>query len=153
MSSRNFTIPPVIYSVVFPMVVGLVGMQFGCSTIRSWETSPTSMTSASDVPEGEGTVKATLGDNGNTNLYVRVKHLAPAYKVHPDATVYIVWIQRPGEPIQNIGALTLTNNLEGSLNTETPYRRFSILITPEPNRQVEQPTHEPVFKSEVNRDS
>ena len=110
------------------------------------------MTSASDVPASEGTVKATLGANGNTNLYVRVKHLAPAFKVRPDATVYIVWLQRPGEAMQNIGALTLTDNLEGNLNTETPYRRFTITITPEPNRQVEQPTHEPVFKSEVTRD-
>jgi hypothetical protein len=110
------------------------------------------MTSASDVPASEGTVKATLGANGNTNLYVRVKYLAPAFKVRPDATVYIVWLQRPGKVIQNIGALTLTDNLEGSLNTETPYRRFTITITPEPGRQVEQPTHEPVFKSVVTRD-
>jgi len=152
MGSLNFTIRPIIHSVVFPAVIGLVGMQFGCDTVRSWETRPTSMTSASDVPASEGTVKATLGANGNTNLYVRVKHLAPAFKVRPDATVYIVWLQRPGEAIQNIGALTLTDNLEGNLNTETPYRRFTITITPEPNRQVEQPTHEPVFKSEVTRD-
>jgi len=152
MGSQNFTIRPIIYSIVFPAVVGLVGMQFGCDTVRSWGTRPTAMTSASDVPASEGTVKATLGANGNTNLYVRVKHLAPAYKVYPEATVYIVWIQRRGEPIQNIGALTLSDNLEGSLNTVTPYRQFTLIITPEPGRQLEQPTHEPVFKSEVVRD-
>jgi len=152
MESQNFTIRHSIHSVVVPAVVALVGLQFGCDTVRSWETRPTSMTSASDVPASEGTVKATLGANGNTNLYIRVKHLAPAFKVRPGATVYIVWLQRPGEAIQNIGALTLTDNLEGSLNTETPYRRFTITITPEPSRQVEQPTHEPVFKSEVTRD-
>ena len=152
MGSQNFIIRPIIYSIVFQAVAGLVGMQFGCDTVRSWETRPTSMTSASDVPASEGTVKATVGANGNTNLYVRVKHLAPAYKVYPEATVYIVWLQRPGEPIQKIGALTLSDNLEGSLNTETPYRRFTLIITPEPGRQVEQPTHEPVFKSEVVRD-
>ncbi len=152
MRPRNPTLSPIIYLIAFPMVIGLVGMQSGCNSVRSWEATPTSMTSASDVPASEGTVKATQGDNGNTNLYIRVKRLAPAYKVRQDATVYIVWLQRPGETIQNIGALTLTDSLEGKLDTVTPYRRFSIQITPEPNRQVEQPTHEPVFKSEVNRD-
>jgi len=64
-----------------------------------------------------------------------------------DATVYIVWLQRPGEAIQNIGALTLTDNLEGNLNTETALPPVHHHHHPEPNRQVEQPTHEPVFKS------
>jgi len=152
MESQKFKFRPSIYSVVFPVVVGMVGLQSGCDTVRSWETRPTSMTSASNVPASEGTVKATLGANGNTNLYVRVKYLAPANKLYPEATVYIVWIQRPGAPIQNIGALVLTDSREGSLDTETPYRRFTLIITPEPGRQVEQPTHEPVFKSEVTRD-
>jgi FlaG/FlaF family flagellin (archaellin) len=134
-----------------PVAAGLLGMQFGCATARSWTTRSTPMNSAAEVPAGQGTVKATLGNNGNTNLAIRVKHLAPAFKVQADATVYVVWLQQTGQNPQNIGALALNSDLEGSLDTVTPFRKFTITVTPEPGRQVEQATHPPVFTSEVNR--
>jgi hypothetical protein len=145
-------IRPVILFLVAPMAGALLGMQSGCATVRSWDTRPTAMNSSADVPASEGTVKATLGNNGNTNLSVRVKHLAPAFKVQPDATVYVVWIQQPGQSPQNMGALTLNNNLEGSLEAVTPYRRFTVTVTPEPSQQGDHPTHPPVFTSQVNRE-
>ena len=151
MNLPNRSIRTGVLAILVPAVGILGALQFGCSTIKSWGTSPTSMNSASDVPASEGTVKATAGDNGNTRLAIRVKHLAPAYKVQTDATVYVVWLQQPERPIQNIGALTLSVNLVGSLDTESPYRRFSISITPEPGPQGQQPTHPPVFTANVNR--
>jgi hypothetical protein len=151
MNLRNASIRPTVLAILVPAVAILGALQFGCSTVKSWGTSPTSMTSASDVPASEGTVKATAGDNGNTRLAIRVKHLAPAYKVQTDATVYVVWLQQPNQPLQNIGALTLSDSLVGSLDTESPYRRFTISITPEPGQQGQQPTHPPVFTADVNR--
>jgi FlaG/FlaF family flagellin (archaellin) len=134
-----------------PVAAALLGMQFGCATMRSWTTRSTPMNSASEVPASEGTVKATIGNNGNTNLAIRVKHLAPAARLQADATVYIVWLQQAGQSPQNLGALTLNKDLEGSLDTVTPFRKFTVTVTPEPGRQMEQPTHPPVFTSEVNR--
>jgi hypothetical protein len=140
-----------VFAILVPAVGVLVALQFGCTTMRSWTTRPTAMTSANDVPASEGSVKATLGDNGNTRLSIRVKHLAPAFKVQQDATVYVVWLQQPDQPIQNIGALTLSSDLVGSLDTVTPFRRFGITITPEAGQQVLQPSHPPVFTTDVNR--
>lgn len=132
-------------------VATLVLMQLGCEKMKFWQKSPQPMASGAGVPASEGTVRATKGDNGNTNLAVRVKHLAPAYKVQPDATVYVVWLQQPDQPKQNIGGLVLDKNLEGSLDTVTPFRRFTVMVTPEASGTVEQPTHDSVFTAQVDR--
>jgi hypothetical protein len=47
--------------------------------------------------------------------------------------------------------MTLDRDLSGTLSTETPYHQFKVIVTPEPNSQVEQPTHLPVLTSEVDR--
>jgi hypothetical protein len=79
----------------------------------------------------------------------RVKHLAPPSKMVSDATVYVVWIKPGDAAIQNVGALTLNENLEGRLDTVTPHRRFMVSVTPEPGARGAQPTHEAVFTSSV----
>lgn len=132
-------------------VATLMITQLGCEKMKFWQKSPQPMASGAGVPASEGTVRASKGDNGNTNLAVRVKHLAPAYKVQPDATVYVVWLQQPDQSSQNIGGLVLNKNLEGSLDTVTPYRRFSVMVTPEANGGVAQPTHDSVFTAQVDR--
>jgi hypothetical protein len=127
--------------VAFPMVAGMLG----CAT------APQSMRSGAGVPASEGTVSATAGDNGNTNVTIRVKHLAPPSKLAPDATIYVVWIQPQNGDVQNAGGMALNDNLEGSLAAVTPHRQFLLIVTPEVNGQVAQPTNEPVFTAEVAR--
>jgi hypothetical protein len=109
------------------------------------------MHSGYGVPASEGTVNATEGDNGNTNLEIRVKHLAQPSQVASDATVYVVWVQPRNAPRQNVGALVLNDNLEGQLDTVTPHIQFTVSVTPEPSGHVEEPTHQPVFTAEVVR--
>lgn len=109
------------------------------------------MTSGSEVPASQGTVEASDEDNGNTNIAVKVKHLAPPSKVAADATIYVVWVRPRNAGIQNVGALSLNEDLEGTLNAVTPHRRFSLLVTPEASARVSQPTHAAVFTSEVDR--
>lgn len=114
--------------------------------------SPTQpMNSGAAVPASEGTVRATDGDNGSTNVELRVKHLAPPAKVASDATVYVVWVQARNASRQNVGALNLNDDLEGSLDTTTVHRQFELSVTPEPSARVARPTHDPVFTSHVNR--
>jgi len=135
---------PIAFAVVIPAVALLASMQIGC-------TKPQAMHSASDVPAAQGTVKAALGDNGNTNVSIQVKHLAPPSKVASDATVYVVWIRAVDASDQNVGALKLNSNLEGSLETVTSHRSFRVSITPEQRSEVDKPTHEPVFTYTVER--
>jgi hypothetical protein len=149
MRFQNFKVRPLVFLAVLPAAAALVGTQVGCQRMMFWREKPQEMHSTSDVSASEGTVRVAEGDNGNTKVFVRVKHLAPPSKLAADATVYVVWIQpREGET-QNAGALTLNKDLEGSLDTLTPHRRFKLTVTPEPSGQVANPTHEPVFTYNV----
>ena len=107
--------------------------------------------SSPEILAAEGVVTATRGANGNTTLVIRVKHLAPASKVAPDAQVYVVWVEPDGGHPQNVGVLTVDSDLQGTLTTITPHTHFKVLITPEPNGQVDSPSHDEVFSSEVER--
>ena len=120
--------------------------QAGCAS-ASKQTMESSVANTS----GEGTVEAKAGPNDNTQIEVRVKHLAPPARVAPDASVYVVWIQPRNAEIQNVGALQIDADLVGKLNTTTPHRTFTLTVTPEPSARMAAPTHGAVFTAEVNR--
>jgi hypothetical protein len=114
-------------------------------------TTPQTMRSSTLTPASEGTVKVDSGPNNSTTLQVKVHHLAPASKVWPEATTYVVWVQPRNAPPQNIGVLTMDSNLEGGLDATTLQHRFQVLVTPEANGQVGAPSHDAVFTSDVDR--
>ena len=128
-----------------------VGLVFAVSAFPFACAAPTAMQSGPGVPASQGTVNVTEADNGNTNVDVRVKHLAPAHKMASDSTVYVVWLHAPQGGTQNLGALTLNDNLEGRLEALTPHRRFVLTVTPEPSAQATMPTHAPVFTTNIER--
>jgi hypothetical protein len=130
-----------------PAIIAFAALLPGCVT-------PRAMTSGAGVPASEGTVNVTGRDsNDNTKVSVEVRHLAEPWKVAADAKVYVVWIQPQKSAIQSLGVLALDDNLEGRLDAVTPHRSFLLLVTPEPNGQVTQPTHEAVFSSQVDNTS
>lgn len=143
MRGTTWIVQRVVLRIALPMLT-LAIMAPGCARSTTQE-----MVSGPGVPASQGTISATKADNGNTNVSVRVKHLAPPSKVASDATVYVVWVQARNAAKQSVGALRLDSNLEGHLSTVTPHRRFLVMVTPEPSGQVAQPTHEPVFTSDV----
>ncbi len=144
MRSTNSIVMGTVLAVAIPMFAVLAVMHIGCKSNQS-------MTSGIGVPASEGTVQFTKGVNDNTKIVVRVKRLAPPSKVAANATVYVVWIEPRNGVMQNVGAMILNKNLEGTLITTTPHRRFKVLVTPEPSGRGMLPTHEPVFTSEVDR--
>ena len=109
----------------------------GCSSVqKNLETSNV-------IPAANGQVVAANTDNGNVKLDLKVKYMAPPMKIRPGATNYVVWV-RPGEGTQaipqNIGALTIDDELNGRLKTLTPLKNFSLFITAEHSTQVSVPT-------------
>jgi len=138
------------YPVVMVVVLfTLVGTQIGCQKMAFWRSKPQEMHASSEVLAGQGTVRVSNGDNGNSKVSIRVKHLAPPSKVAPGSTVYVVWFRPVDGENQNAGALVLDSDLEGSLDTLTPHRRFRVSVTPEPNGQAASPSNEPVFTYNV----
>jgi FlaG/FlaF family flagellin (archaellin) len=130
-------------------VAVLAASYLGCGMFGG--KSEQTMHSSSSTPAAQGTVKASPGDNGNTDLSVRVEHLAPPSKLVSDATVYVVWIQPANAAIQNVGAMKLNKHLEGRLDTVTSQSRFKLMVTPEAGPSGAQPTNQPVFTSDVER--
>jgi hypothetical protein len=121
----------------------LLGGALACGT-PSRELVPSSV-----VLAAEGKVTARVGDNLNTNLDVEVKHLAPPGKVVQGARVYVVWVRPASGAVQNVGALRLNENLEGKFTTVTPYREFTLWVTPETSATVQAPTSDPVMQAQV----
>lgn len=122
----------------------------GCGMFGG-RSSEQPMTSSSPNQAGQGTVEATAGENGNTDLAVRVKHLAAPARLASDASVYVVWIKPRAAQIQNVGALEVDDDLVGALDTTTPHLAFTVTVTPEPSARMAAPTHSPVFTAEVDR--
>jgi hypothetical protein len=110
------------------------------------------MAVANGMPAAEGTVLATRADNDNTAVEVRVRHLASPEKIAPEATTYVVWA-RPsgaGSP-QNLGALKVDKDLQGTLKTVTPLRTFDVFITAEPSPTVRQPSSAHLLTASIER--
>jgi len=92
---------------------------------------------------------AEAPSRSNTAVFLEANRLAPPGDVAPGATVYKVWIQSPGRPIESLGAMLPDANRAASFDTVAPYDQFLILITPEASTKVAQPTHDPVSFYEV----
>ncbi len=103
------------------------------------------------MPASEGMALASEAPNGNTALTIKVKHLAQPSKIVPNAVTYVVWVQPPDGAPQNVGVLSVDKELEGTLMTITPHKKFRVLITPEESGQVVKPTHDEVFTSNIER--
>jgi len=144
MKMKDSVLQRIVLSISVPAIFAIAFVQVSCDTTQR-------MLSGAGVPASQGTVTFGAVDNGNTDVTVRVKHLAPPSKIASDATTYVVWIQPSNGAKQNVGALALNDNLEGKLDTVTPHRRFLLTVTPEPGGRVGNPTHAPVFASWVER--
>jgi hypothetical protein len=112
------------------------------------------MTGSTATPAANGEVTVSEGSNGNTQLTIKVHHLAPPQKVAANATGYVAWVvpvgpqSAAGQQI-NVGAIQLDSDLSGSLRTVTPQRRFDVIVTPESNLAAGQPTNPPVLTASI----
>jgi len=100
------------------------------------------LTGSEDIPAAAATVKIGTNDNGNTTFDLVVEHLAPANRVDPAATVYVVWTRGRDSyaAAQNMGALIVDEDLDGKFAGVTPLREFELFITVEPTLSNTTPT-------------
>jgi hypothetical protein len=113
---------------------------FGCGSMRSARNSQTwTMTTADNIPAATGKVQVANEKDGNTDVKVEVEHMAPAENVENTASTYVVWIKPENGAPQNVGVLQVDKNLKGELETKTPYKQFTVLVTAEPSPAVTAP--------------
>lgn len=95
-----------------------------------------------EIPAAQGEVKIETGVSTNNEVELKVKHLAQAQTVSQTTSVYVVWVVSSiGDPKpQNMGVLTVNENLTGKHKFKTPFRHFTIFVTPEPSSEVTSPS-------------
>ena len=113
--------------------------------------APIKLINSPVVPAATGEITTAEGDNGNLQLEIDVKFLAPPEKVAAGASVYVVWLEQVGAPPQNVGALRVGEDRRGSLHTVTAFHRFNLMITAEANSTTAVPTGPRVLSAVVDR--
>ena len=97
---------------------------------------------SSQIPAAEGEAKIRQTSNGNTEIRLSVKHLAPPARIEPTSSVFVVWVrglEAGGQP-QNLGALRVNKNLSGKLKAVTSLREFDLFITCEGTQTATAPS-------------
>jgi hypothetical protein len=109
------------------------------------------LTNTGLAPAAEGKVITSTDRNGNTEVEVKVKHVATPQSLTPAHQSYLVWIQPRGGAPELLGALRVNENLEGSLKATTLHKTFDILITAEDSLKPEMPSSNTVLKGTIER--
>lgn len=100
-------------------------------------------------PSAMGDVDLSKDKNGNTNVSLRVEHLAKPTLLTPPANLYVVWFQEPGSDPENEGQLQVGNDLRGQLKTTTPLHNFDIFVTAESDPTVKTPSNQVVLRTTI----
>jgi hypothetical protein len=109
------------------------------------------LTAASIVPAAKGAVEIGKDRNGNTELMLKVEHLANPASLSPSQANYIVWLQEKGSGPENQGELKVNGNLRGNFRTVTPRKNFAVFVTGENDGTVRSPSGPEVLRTTVSR--
>ena len=109
------------------------------------------LTAATSVPAANGEINVGKDRNGNTNLELKVKHLAKPDRLSPPKAAYLVWLKGSGGEISPAGQLTVNGKLEGSFKTVTPLRTFDVIITAEDDLGSRTPGGSEIFRGSVQQ--
>jgi hypothetical protein len=128
------------YTLSATVLAAAVALLPGCATFGGGSRGVVLSTSPSE-PSAEGTARFNVTKNDNTGIDVEVKHLAHPDKLTPPANSYVVWTKSNVSPTpQNIGAMKVDADLNGSFVAETPLHAFDLFVTAETSGQAQAPT-------------
>ena len=118
------------------LVMLLSATLIGTSIAKTMPLAP-----SSQIPAAEGKAQLRKTKNGNIEIKLTLKHLAPPERIVPGANVFMVWVRgmEPGAQAQNLGALRVDKNLDGKLKSTTALTSFDLFITCEPSQTVTFP--------------
>ena len=97
---------------------------------------------SSQIPAAQGKVRLRHTSNGNMEIKLSVKHLAPPGRITPGSEVFVVWARglAPGAEAQNLGALVVDKNLSGKITATTAMSSFDLFLTCEQSQTVTLPS-------------
>jgi hypothetical protein len=86
---------------------------------------------------------------GNTEMTIKVDHLARPTLLTPPANEYVVWIAPEDGAPQNQGVLQVGDNEKGDLKMTTSSSKFRVLVTAETEPHPKTPSNRVVLQSNV----
>jgi len=94
------------------------------------------------IPAAEGKAQLHKTNDGNVQIKLTFKHLAPPERIVPGANVFMVWVRglAPDAQAQNLGALRVNKNLGAKMTAITALPSFDLFITCEPSQTATVPT-------------
>jgi len=116
----------------------------GCAHEQTWTMNTTEM-----IPSAVGKVKVANEKDGNTKVKVEVSHLAQPSAVFDQTSTYVVWLKPESGTAQNVGVLSLNKDLKGSLETQTAFKDFQVMVTAEKDANVTAPSGRSVMNASV----
>lgn len=119
-------------------------------TTAAWSRED-KLTNTGMDPGAQGTVVTSTDRNGNTEVEIRVKHLASPEALVPPRQAYLVWAQPRGAQPELLGVLKVNEDLEGSLKATTTQKNFEVLITAEDAVKAEVPSSSVLLRGAVER--
>lgn len=108
------------------------------------------LTPSPTAPIASGVVDVGRDKNENTTLDLHVEHLARAAELAPEKETYVVWLEAPNRPPENIGELKVNENLQGNFKSVTVLRHFQLVITAEDNARAVRPAGPIVLSTNVD---
>jgi hypothetical protein len=106
---------------------------------------------SSIVSAAKGSIEIEKDRNGNTELRLKVEHLANPTSLSPSQANYAVWVQEKTGVPTNQGELKVNGKLEGAFQTVTPDKHFDLFITGENNGTVKSPSGPEVMRTTISR--
>ena len=124
----------------FGMCTGMIGTAVA-SDVR--------MTADPSVPAATGKAHLDKDRNGNLKLKLEVDHLAKPGALTPTRQSYVVWVEPRGKDPQNLGALKVNGDLQGSFEATVPRQDFEVFVTAEDNPAAQVPSGPKLLRAEI----
>ena len=91
-------------------------------------------------PAADAMVKVRIDRNQNTLIQLKLKHVAPAEKLWPPKSFYVVWAEDTKGGIFQLGQLRVNRKRKASFKGTTVLERFRLVITAEDEPRPEEPS-------------
>ena len=132
-------------------LLALVAVAMLALGVTAWAKTYT-FQATSLTPGATGTVDVkTDKTGGNTNVGIKVDHLARPTLLTPPANEYVVWIDPEDGAPQNQGVLRVGNNEKGDLEMTTTASKFRVLVTAENDAHPQSPSNRVVLRADVQQ--
>lgn len=116
------------------LVASCLGASLGCAGhVVVFQDSP-------ELPAALATATIRSDENRNTLVELELQHVAPAAKLWPPRSTYIVWAESSEGRIFQLGQLHVNERREGSFRGTTALDHLRLIITAENDPRPEQPS-------------